>query len=197
MIFAAIAAAATAYSAAQSSSAAYAAGKARSRAQMRNAEFLREQADFARQLGARRQLQFEDQATRMRSQQAGMFAKAGVDLKGSVLQKLGETSARMEQELEQIEWTTSNEVKFALTKASNYAQASADSVKAGAANAEAALWDGLGRLAQIGAATNWGSFSSGNLFSSFGTTQSSVNPNVFGTSLQGYQGTSSYNLLGG
>ena len=146
-VWAAVAAAASVYGAVKGSQAEYAAGQARSEAAMRNAKYLREQADFARQLGATRQLQYQDKANRFRSQQQGLFAKAGVDLTGSALQVIGQTSANMERDLAQIKWTTENEARFADLKASNYERAAADAVKAGAQNANLALVKGLGGVA--------------------------------------------------
>ena len=138
-VWGAITAAASIYGAIKGSQAASKAGEARADANRRNAEYLREQAEFARQLGAQRQRQYEDQATRFRSQQTGMFAKAGVDLAGSAMQAVGETSARMEQQLAQIKWTTDNEVRFGNLKAENYELAARDTLAA-IPYQQAAIW---------------------------------------------------------
>ena len=57
-----------------------------------------------------------------------MFAKAGVNLTGSVLQRIGETTSRMEEQLAQIKWTTENEVRFGNLKAENYDLAAQDAL---------------------------------------------------------------------
>ena len=164
-VWGAIAAVASVYSAVKGSEAARAAGKARADAAMRNAEFMRQQADFARQLGAQRKLQYMDQARKFRSQQEGLFAKAGVDLTGSVLQKLGETSSMTQQRLAQIEWTTKNEAKFGELKAANLEMAADDAWKSGVQAGFAAQWQGAAQLAGVMAATDW----SGPAFGSYGT----------------------------
>ena len=164
-VWGAIAAVASVYSAVKGSEAARAAGKARADAAMRNAEFMRQQADFARQLGAQRKLQYMDQARKFRSNQEGLFAKAGVDLTGSVLQKLGETSSMTEQRLAQIEWTTKNEAKFGELKAANLELAADDAWKSGVQAGFAAQWQGAAQLAGVMTATDW----SGPAFGSFGT----------------------------
>ena len=182
-VWGAITAVASIYGAVKGSQAATKAGEARAAASRRNAEYLREQAEFARLLGVQRQRQYEDQATRFRSQQTGMFAKAGVNLTGSVLQRIGETTTRMEQQLAQIKWTTENEVKFGNLKADNYELAARDTLAA-IPYQQAAIW-GQAAPSIIGGVSKvpW---------SKFGKSTSSL-----GNSFRGYQGTSSYNLLGG
>jgi len=116
MVWGFITAAASIYGAMESSAAAGQAGRARADALRRQAEFLRKQALFAGEVGNIRKMQFERQATQFRSSQRGMFAKAGVDISGSVLNVLGETSGRIEQQMDMIQHATNNEILFANTK---------------------------------------------------------------------------------
>jgi hypothetical protein len=116
-IWGAIGAVASIYGAYKASEGASQAGKARAAALRRNAEYLKSQARYAEQVAIARQSAYKKQAVRFRSRQSSMFAKAGVDLAGSVLQKLGETTASMEQQLHQIDWVSKNEIKFANVKA--------------------------------------------------------------------------------
>ena len=155
------------YGAIRGSQAADEAGNARAAAMETNAKYLREQAEFATKLGASRQLQYEDQANRFRSKQSGLFAKAGVDLTGSVLQKLGETSTRTADQLAQIKWTTENEVRFANLKASQ-SMLTASQYRAAIPAQQSLAWaQGIGGAAPALAKLPWGKV--GGSFSKFGS----------------------------
>jgi hypothetical protein len=147
MVWQFVAAAASIYGAYQSSKAAGESAAARKRQAERNAEYLRSQARFAEQVAGARQISYERQATRFKSRQKGMFAKAGVDLSGSVLNVLGETSASLERQLYQIDWASKNEIKFANAKARNSILTANDAMAA-LPYQQAAYWaQGIGGVA--------------------------------------------------
>ena len=147
-IWAATAAAASIYGAYTSSQAASEAAKARAAAARRNAKYLQEQAQFAERVAIARSIGYERQATRFKSRQEGMFAKAGVDLSGSVLNVLGETSGAIERQLYQIDWASKNEMKFANAKAQNSLLTANDAMAALPYQQSAAWAQGIGGVAQ-------------------------------------------------
>lgn len=175
MVWGFVAAAASIYGAIKGSEAASQAGKARAAALRRQAEFLKKQALFAEEIGNVRKMQFQRQATQFRSSQRGMFAKAGVDISGSVLNVLGETSGRMEQQMHMIERATKNEILFANVKRTE-SLLTAASVEASIPHQQQLAWaQGIGGAASGLARSNmnWGTLGS-NALTGIGAAGSSV-----------------------
>ena len=150
-----VAAAASIYGAMQASAGARQAAEARAKLARRNAQYLRDQAAFAEQVAIARKSAYERQATRFKSRQGGMFAKAGVDLTGSVKRVLAETDDVIERQLHQIDWTSKNEMKFAEQKAQN-SLLTAESAMAALPYQQSAAWaQGIGGVASAFKDTGW------------------------------------------
>lgn len=168
----AIAAVTSIYGAWTQSQAADEAGRAKAAAARRNAEYLRKQAEYAEAIGNARKMAFQEKATRFRSNQTSMYARGGVDLAGSVLNKLGETSTKIAQQLDQIEWTTQNEVMFANAKARE-SLLTAESAMGAIGYQQSAAWaQGIGGMAKALSNSQFGAQIStgvGNYFGQIGT----------------------------
>jgi len=87
------------------------------RAEERNAAFLAEQAEFARQAGEREVTLFERESGEVLAGQIGSFAKAGLDFSGSPLLRVTETRRLILEEKEAIRKNARFNVRFANVRA--------------------------------------------------------------------------------
>lgn len=84
-----------------------------------NAQFLTEQAEFSNLSTAREESIFEDQLSELQGQQIGAFAKAGVDLSGSALNKIIQTTSKGIEELRAIQASGALNTRLASLRASS------------------------------------------------------------------------------
>lgn len=93
------------------------ANQAESDAELRNAEFFREQERFTIESSKREEELFVDESDDLVGAQTSSFAKAGVELQGSPMLKLAETRGKIDDEIQAIRKERDFRVKLLRSRA--------------------------------------------------------------------------------
>tara|TARA_R100001594_G_scaffold101657_1_gene136226 strand:+ start:4557 stop:5141 length:585 start_codon:yes stop_codon:yes gene_type:complete len=143
MIFETFMVVASLYSGIRGAQGAAESARAQSAAAQANAQFLREQADFARYMAKLDMQAAEIEHARHRSAQESVFAAAGVSLSGSVMAALGESEVAQERNHFRRLVASENDANYMVRRADMNDKLAKNIERAGTLRAEASILGGI------------------------------------------------------